>query len=93
MPPYPAASVVPAKAQNQGSGKGIGAIGWVGVSAAVVGAGLYGAAFATHSSYTTAVEAGDAPRIQALHGVTNGLTISGIGLLSGGASLFIVGAL
>jgi len=66
---------------------------WVGVAVAAAGAGAYGAAFATRSSYTDAVQAGDEERIRSAHGLTNGLAIGGLVGLGTGGTLVLVGAL
>ncbi len=91
LPEYPV-NAAPA-AKSGGGGGGPGALTWIGIGAAAVGAGLYGGAFVTHGSYDRAVVDGDADRIRSLHGTTNALTISGLGLLGGGATLVVVGVL
>lgn len=90
VPEYPVGNAP--KAKSEGGG-GLSPVGWAGIGAAAVGAGLYGAAFATHGSYDRAVESGDADQIRSLHGTTNALTVGGVGLLGGGATLLVVGVL
>lgn len=90
LPAYPTRAAPAAKPSGKG---GPGPLTWVGLGAAAVGAGLYGGAFATHGAYDRAVGDGDADRIRSLHGTTNALTLSGLGLLGGGATLVVVGVL
>jgi hypothetical protein len=73
--------------------KGVSPLIWAGAATAVAGAGLYGAAFATHGSYADAVAGGDQAKIQSLHGTTNALTLAGIGLLAGGGAFVVAGVL
>jgi hypothetical protein len=83
----PAPAPVPAPVERRG-----GALTWVGVSTAVVGGGLYGAAFVTRGRYEAAVDAGDEQAIRGMHGLTNGLTGAGVALMGGGAVMTLVGA-
>jgi len=66
---------------------------WAGAATAAAGLGAYGAAFGTRGSYDDAVASGESARISSLHGTTNALTLTGIGLLAGGAALVVVGVL
>jgi hypothetical protein len=87
--PVPAPLPVPVP-EPAGHGGG-GALTAVGIGAAVVGAGLYGGAFVVHGSYVDAVAAGDEDKILSTHGTTNLLTVSGLALLGGGATLTLIG--
>lgn len=60
-----------------------------GAALAVIGGGLYGGAWASNAAYHRAVDEGDDPRIQSLHGATNALSIGSAGALLGGAGLLV----
>lgn len=62
-----------------------------GLTAAAVGAGLYGTAFVFRGQYLDAVAAGDEQKIIGTHTTTNVLTIVGSSLVGGGALFTLAG--
>jgi hypothetical protein len=65
----------------------------LGVGSLVLGSALYVSAFASRAGYERAVDDGDADLIRSRHGVTNALTVVGLGTALAGGGLVVSGAL
>jgi len=88
LPRYETLQLTPSEPQARGGGTGMVIAG---VATTLVGAGVYGAAFATRGAYQGAVEAGDEATIRATHRTTNILTLSGLGTVGLGGAFLLVG--